>query len=83
MVHLRFVVAATGRVSRCDVTRSSGDPSLDETTCRLIVRRFRYRPALGADGRAIAQVIPGEHDWGVEPDPEPVDVEPTIPDDTL
>ena len=81
IVHLRFIVASNGRVSRCDVTRTSGYAVLDETTCRLIKRRFRYRPARDGDGRAIAQVIPGTHDWGLEPDREPIDVEPDIWDD--
>jgi protein TonB len=62
-VFLRFVVAPNGRVSECRVTRSSGHPDLDATTCRLIQRRFRYRPARDARGRPIADVIIGEHLW--------------------
>ena len=79
-VFLRFVVDPTGRVSECTVTRSSGSRELDATTCRLILRRFRYRPARDAQGNPIASVVRGEHQWEVGPEPPPIDVEPDIPD---
>jgi len=79
-VLLRFVVAPDGRVRQCAVTRSSGNAELDATTCRLIERRFRYRPARDAEGRAVADTIRGQQIWEVGPEPPPVDVEPTIPD---
>ena len=75
-MHLRFVVASTGRVSDCDVTRSSGSRALDETTCRLIMQRFRYRPARDGAGRPIADTIRGEHVWELGPEPPPIEVEP-------
>jgi protein TonB len=80
-VFLRFVVAPSGRVSDCRVTRSSGSRALDDTTCRLIMRRFRYRPAIDPAGRPMEWVVRGEHVWEVAPEPPPIDVEPTIPDD--
>jgi protein TonB len=80
IVHMRFVVAPNGRVSQCEVTRSSGNPMVDETTCRLIVRRFRYRPARDASGKPVAVTIGGSHDWWMKPDYE-IEEEPTIPDD--
>jgi protein TonB len=79
-VYLRFTVAPSGRVSDCTVTRSSGSAALDETTCRLIVQRFRYRPARNAEGKPIAQVISGEHLWELAPEPPPVEVEPDLPE---
>ena len=80
-VYLRFVVAPDGYVSDCAVTRSSGNREIDETTCRLIMRRFRYRPARNEEGRPIASVIRGQHLWELAPEPPPIDVEPDIPDD--
>lgn len=65
-VFLRFVVGVKGRVTSCAVTRSSGDAVLDETTCRLIQKRFRYRPAYDAAGRAVPDVITGKHQWVVQ-----------------
>jgi protein TonB len=79
-VSLRFVVAPSGRVDECSVTRSSGNRALDETTCRLIVQRFRYRPALNAEGRPVAATIRGQHDWDLGAEPEPIEIEPDIED---
>jgi periplasmic protein TonB len=83
IVHLRFTVAPSGRVSDCAVTRSSGSRDLDSLTCRLIVQRFRYRPARNAEGRPIASSVVGEHVWEVAPQPPDTWVEPDIeePDD--
>lgn len=67
-VGLRFVVTPNGRVSDCTVSRSSGSAALDSTTCRLITRRLRYRPARNAEGRPIAEVIRGQHEWVIGPD---------------
>lgn len=63
LVGLRFTVGANGRVTDCAVARSSGVPSLDGATCRLIIKRFRYRPARDASGRPVAEVVTGDHDW--------------------
>lgn len=62
-VEVRFYVEANGRVSGCDVTRSSGVPVLDDTTCRLIVERFRFRPSLDPSGRPVPATIVQNHTW--------------------
>lgn len=62
-VTVRYTVRADGQVERCTILRSSGYSELDLTTCRLIERRFRYRPALDADGRPIAQDRVRTYDW--------------------
>jgi protein TonB len=83
IVHMRFTVEASGRVGDCRVTRSSGSRELDAATCRLIVKRFRYRPARDAEGRPIASLVLGVHEWGVGPEPPIKWIEPDIdePDD--
>lgn len=63
IVHLRFTVVPSGRISGCTVTRSSGTPELDDLTCRLLVSRVRYRPARNAEGVPIASTITGRHVW--------------------
>ena len=64
-VHLRFTVGVKGRVTDCTVTRSSGSSELDDTTCRLIQQRFRYKPSRDASGRPVPDVVTGEHEWSV------------------
>jgi len=78
-VHLRFVVGANGRVTDCAVTRSSGSAELDSTTCRLLKRRMRYRPASNAQGRPIASTIVGQHEWTAERRPDEIIEEPDEP----
>jgi protein TonB len=62
-VTVRFTVETDGRVSGCRVTRSSGHPELDSTTCRLIERRFTYRPATDREGRPTTETVSKTYDW--------------------
>jgi protein TonB len=64
-VWVRFTIKPDGRVSGCKVLKSSGSTALDGTTCRLIERRFRYRPARDAQGKAIAEVATTFYTWGI------------------
>lgn len=63
-VFIRLRIRADGRVQGCEVTRSSGSAVLDETTCRLAARRFRYRPALNAAGRPVPSIDTTNFTWG-------------------
>jgi len=65
-VEVRFTIEPSGRVTRCRVTRSSGDASLDATTCGLIEERFRFRPATNARGDAIASEYGWRQRWWLE-----------------
>jgi protein TonB len=69
-LELVYRVNVDGSVSGCRVTRSSGLPSLDAQTCRLITERFRFRPSRDASGRAVPGYIIERHGW----DPAPEDI---------
>lgn len=43
-----------GRITECDIAKSSGSPLLDSTTCALLVSNGRFKPAHDASGRAVA-----------------------------
>lgn len=62
-VSVRYTVSADGRAEDCRIMRSSGHADLDETTCRLIEKRFRYRPALDRSGRPTAATEYKSFDW--------------------
>ncbi|KQU55831.1 hypothetical protein ASG67_06880 [Sphingomonas sp. Leaf339] len=62
-VSVRYHVETNGRVTGCAVTHSSGNAALDDTTCRLIERRFRYDPSRDAEGRPVRSIIVVDHDW--------------------
>jgi protein TonB len=71
-VSVRYTVAETGRVTDCMVTRSSGNAELDETTCRLVKERFRYRPSKDEQGNPVESIIVENHSWVIgDPDREP------------
>ena len=59
----RVAIDAIGRVSACSVAHSSGNESLDVTTCALIIKRFRFRAARDRSGRSVASVINYVQDW--------------------
>lgn len=65
---VRYVVGIDGRVANCTVEQSSRSAALDETTCRLIRERFRFRPARDASGRPVAATIVEDHEWIIDPD---------------
>lgn len=62
-VRVSFRVRTDGRVDRCGVIGSSGFAVFDETTCRLIEQRFRFRPARDAAGRPIDWTIRTDYTW--------------------
>jgi protein TonB len=45
VTRVSFVVGGDGKVGACNVIASSGSPRLDDATCKIIIRRFRYNPA--------------------------------------
>ena len=56
-------IEPNGRVSNCAVVRSSGSDILDDTTCRLVQERYRYRPALDPMGRPVRAREIQNHSW--------------------
>lgn len=67
VVETRFTIQPSGRVTGCRITKSSGDASLDATTCRLIEERFRFKPATNAAGDAITSQYGRRQSWWLEP----------------
>lgn len=65
-ITVRFTVQTNGRVSECTVLQSSGNPILDDATCRVIERRYRYEPSRDANGTAVLSAVVEEHTWEAE-----------------
>lgn len=63
-VAVQVAVAPNGRVANCSAVRSSGTPALDALTCRLVVERARFRPAVDANGRAVQSEAFTTIAWG-------------------
>ena len=56
-------VGIDGRVTDCRVVRSSGHAFLDESACKLAVKRSRYKPAVGKDGKPMAAHASMNFNW--------------------
>jgi len=54
VVRVSYVIDTEGKVSSCSVTQSSGSSRLDDATCKIIMRRFRFNPAT-RDGQPVAE----------------------------
>jgi protein TonB len=49
-----YTIDPTGKVSACSVIQSSGSSRLDDATCKIIMRRFRFNPAT-RDGQPVSE----------------------------
>ncbi len=67
-VSVQYVVTTQGRATQCSVTRSSGSVDVDNTTCRLIEKRFRFDPSRDAAGHPVPVMIVENHTWDLEHD---------------
>ncbi|MFZ5748232.1 MAG: energy transducer TonB [Pseudomonadota bacterium] len=59
----RLDIDSSGLVTGCTIIKSSGSDSLDQTTCTILLRRARFSPARGADGKAIASSWESSFYW--------------------
>ncbi len=61
----RLIVGTNGRVSACEVTRSTGNGLLDEATCKFIIRRARFEPATDEAGAKVVGNYAGTVKWDI------------------
>src|SRR5262249_26575225 len=50
----RLTIGPDGRVTGCDLIRSTGNGSLDSATCNILRRRVKFTPARDSEGNAQA-----------------------------
>jgi len=62
-VVVRVTVGPDGRATDCRTVGPSGSAALDATTCRVVMTRARFRPAIGADGQPTAAPMIGTVLW--------------------
>lgn len=53
-VSFKLDIDAAGLPTKCHVIISSKTPQLDQHTCRLMMKRAKFKPAIAADGSATA-----------------------------
>lgn len=62
----RLTIDASGRVSDCQITRSSGHSVLDSKTCEQLRRRARFRPAEDSSGNKVVGSYSSAVRWELE-----------------
>lgn len=75
-VQVRYTVQVNGRAVNCRILRSSGNTAIDETTCRLIQERFRFKPAKNERGRPVQADLVERHEWMMREEDAPRDDDP-------
>lgn len=70
---VRLGITAEGKVDSCEVVGSSGNSSLDSTTCQLFTTRFRFSPASRA-GVPVPSTYSGSVRWDLPHDDGPTPI---------
>jgi periplasmic protein TonB len=63
-----LAIGTDGKVTDCQITKSSGSPELDKTTCDLMRRRARFTPATDGDGNPAAGSYTSSVRWQIPKD---------------
>jgi protein TonB len=71
-----LTVGADGVPTQCEVSGSSGNADLDQTTCTLMMERARFHPATDADGHATNGTFASKVRWQIPSDDRPQVVPP-------
>lgn len=62
-VRVRVTVGTDGRATACAIAQSSGQAAFDARVCALIVRRFRFAPAIDRNGHPVVSTVEQNHEW--------------------
>lgn len=52
----RLTITPQGRPMRCEIVYESGSSDIDQATCKLLMKRARFKPALDAQGNSTVAV---------------------------
>lgn len=58
-------IDASGRVTGCTITRSTGHAALDSATCDLVAKRARFDAARDGSGKPVAGRYTGTITWNI------------------
>jgi len=61
----RAVIGTNGRVSACEIVRSSGHPGLDAATCKAVTARARFEPATDENGAKVVGTYSNSVRWQI------------------
>nr|WP_166176160.1 energy transducer TonB [Altererythrobacter segetis] len=61
----RAIVGTNGRVSACEIVRSSGHPGLDAATCKAVTARARFEAATNENGEKVVGTYSSSVRWQI------------------
>jgi TonB family protein len=64
-------VDAAGTPTACHVTKSSGEPILDQTTCNIILARAHFKPGVDSTGKSAPDTYSTNVVWALPSGPPP------------
>jgi periplasmic protein TonB len=67
-VGISWEINEQGRAENCRVTQSSGNADLDEASCRVLMRKARYTPALDQNGNPMRTTSSRRVSWKMPTD---------------
>ena len=59
----QILIGNDGKPKSCQIIKSAGHPSLDEATCKIVMRRARWKPALDDSGQAVESSFSSRFTW--------------------
>ena len=62
---IELSIGVAGRVDNCTIVKSSGSPSLDSASCRLMQERARFLPAADRNGRPVTASFTHDVIWEI------------------
>lgn len=60
-----ILVGSDGRPKKCDILKSAGHRSLDATTCKIVLRRARWKPAHDEAGQPMEVRFKSHFTWTI------------------
>jgi protein TonB len=65
LVKVLLHVAPSGKPTSCEVEQSSGDATLDRTTCTLLMKRARFLPSIDDKGEPVEGNFTAAAKWQI------------------
>jgi len=67
VIDFRLMLDAAGQPTDCHIQGMTKGEEFPMLTCKLLMKRARFSPALGADGKPIASYYTNSVRWTMEP----------------
>jgi hypothetical protein len=63
LITIRLIVSSAGSLRNCEVAKAGGSKDFEDLTCEIALKRARFLPAVGEDGKPIDSVWTARIKW--------------------